>query len=510
MHSLQEFVRLHRQGRGAREVARLLGMSPNTERRYRRLLEAACLLAGNPDELPELSELRAVVGSGQRHQETSSIAQWTEPIAKRLKTGAGPRAIHDWLRVNEPEFKGSYWSVKRLCRQLRKGEPAKAADVVIRVETRPGQIGQVDFGYVGKLFDPCSGKTRKAWVFVMVLGYSRHLFAKVVFDQKASTWVRLHVEAFAFFGGVPAVIVPDNLKAAMIRAAFGVSENPSLNRSYRELARYYGFVVDPTPPYAPQKKGKVESAVHYVKRNFFTAWQPIDIDEANKGLARWNQEVAGIRTHGTTGQQPVAMFEHEEQPTLRALPAQAFDPVLWKKAKVHRDSHIQFERRIYSVPWQHMGKTVWVQATSKTVAIYVNEERVATHPRKGRQRVQTNPAHLPTVRLAMAERGLGYWEERAQMLGEPVLELIQAVVADDEVLLNLRAVQAIVLLLEQHPKQRAHRACKRALYFGNLTYKGIKDILRKGLDMQPLPNERPTFGHLNTPTFARSVQEIVC
>ena len=105
----------------------------------------------------------------------------------------------------------------------------------------------------------------------MVLGYSRHLVCRLVFDQRIETWLQCHVEAFAELGGVPAVLVPDNLKAAVIRAAFGVAGTTTLNRSYRECARHYGFKVDPAPIRSPEKKGKVEAAVKYVKRNFFAA-----------------------------------------------------------------------------------------------------------------------------------------------------------------------------------------------------------------------------------------------
>jgi transposase len=185
----------------------------------------------------------------------SSIAEF-EPRVIELRTrGAGPQAIFDRIRLETPEFTGSLSAVKRVCVRLKKQEGPCARDVAIRVETKPGEVAQVDFGYVGELFDPDQGVMRRAWVFVMVLGYSRHQFAAIVFDQKVETWIDLHIRAFEFFGGVPAVIVPDNLKSAVIRAAFGVDDEAVLNRSYRELARYYGFRIDPTPPRAPQKKG---------------------------------------------------------------------------------------------------------------------------------------------------------------------------------------------------------------------------------------------------------------
>src|SRR5690606_10118969 len=129
---------------------------------------------------------------------------------------------------------------------------------------------QVDFGAVGKLSDPREMAFRKAYVYIMVLGHSRHQFARIVFDQKLETWLSLHAEAFKWFGGVPEVIVPDNLKAAVLRAAFDATTEPILNRSYRELARHFGFKIDPTPAYSPEKKGKVEAGVRYFKRNFMT------------------------------------------------------------------------------------------------------------------------------------------------------------------------------------------------------------------------------------------------
>ena len=171
--------------------------------------------------------------------------------------GAKPVAIFDRLRLEQRDFTGSLSAIKRMCRRLEAEHGPRAEAVAIPVETAPGQVAQVDFGDVGKLYDQRSGVLRRAYVFVMVLGYSRHMYAQIVFDQSTETWIRLHAEAFEYFGGVPAVIVPDNLKAAVIRAAFAIDEKSGLNRSYRELACYYGFKVDPTPPYTPEHKDYV-------------------------------------------------------------------------------------------------------------------------------------------------------------------------------------------------------------------------------------------------------------
>lgn len=523
MHRLQELVRLHRMGTTTREIARLLKMSRRTEQAYRNALTAAGLLGGDAADLPDLETLKAAVIAQYPpktpSQELSSIEPWAKLIGEMLERGAGPRAIYDRLRLERDDFNGSYWAVKRLCKRLTRERGVQPQDVAIPVETAPGDVAQVDFGYLGHLIDPESGETRKAWVFVMVLGFSRHMFAQIVFDQRTETWLTLHAEAFAHFGGVPRVVVPDNLKAAVIRAAFSIDEPTALNRSYRELARHYGFLVDPTPVYDPEKKGKVESGVKYVRRNFWRPRNLRDVREAKDELARWTQEVAGKRQHGATGRQPLAQFETIERAHLNPLPTKPFIPVSWKQGIVHRDSHVVFERRLYSVPWQLVGQTVWIKADSATVAIYHQDERVATHARNGTGHRSTVESHLPEGRSPMRHRNRAYWEERADRMGPAVGKYIREVFDSDDVLYQLRTVIAIVRHLETFPVERARAACLRASFYGNYAYGGIKNILKRALDLQPLPeplspptpaNRTPRFSRYPVPLFAQHQEESTC
>ena len=244
MHRLQELVRLHRQGITPRAVCRLLTMSPKTELKYQTALAEAGLLSGPVDELPALDVLRAAVEGahprpGPRPVE-SSTDPWLEAITEQFTRGIGPRAAWDKLRREDAEFGASYDAVKRTYRRLARAQGVRPEDVAIPVETAAGDVAQVDFGSVGRLFDPDSGRIRKVWVFVMTLGFSRLTFAWLVFDQRVDTWLELHRRAFEYFGAVPRVVVPDNLKAAVIRAAFGAADRHELelNRSYRELARF--------------------------------------------------------------------------------------------------------------------------------------------------------------------------------------------------------------------------------------------------------------------------------
>jgi transposase len=514
MHRLQDLVRLHRMGTGPRAVARQLHLSPNTERRYRTALAASGLLEGAVELLPDLEDLRRAVIAQLppkvAPQQASSLDPWSDAIRAKIDLGAGPRAIYDALRSEQQAaFTGSLSAVKRFCRSVVRERGVRPEDVAIPVETVPGEVAQVDFGEVGRLFDPVTRTLRRAWVFVLVLGHSRHMWADITFDQKTETWLRLHAEAFKDLGGVVRTVVPDNLKAAVVRAAFGTDEATTLNRSYRELARAFGFKVDPAPVRQPKKKGKVEAAVKYVKRNFFAARTFADVDEARRELRRWVVEIAGTRVHGTTHRRPLEVFEATERAALLPLPPAPFELVVWHEAKVHADCHVAFDGALYSVPWKHQHAKVWIRATASSVLIYLGDERIADHSRRPSGRA-TREEHLPAERAAHRHRSRDYWEERGDRIGSSTGRLVRAVFDQDEVLSMLRTVQAIVTHLERFPSQRAEAASARALHFGNLTYGGIKDVLRRALDLQPLP-PAPTAlpASLPTPRFARSPVELV-
>ncbi len=512
MHRLQDLVRLHRLGESFRAIARTLRMSPNTERKYREALKAEDLLDGDSTDLPDLEKLKAAV---QKHipakvapQQVSSVEPWADEIQEMVERGAEATAIFERLKLEREDFTGTRSAVQRYVGRLKSQRGVRPQDVVVRVETDPGEVAQVDFGYVGRQLDPATGTWRRAWVFVMVLCYSRYTYARVVFDQKLETWLHLHAKAFEFFGGVPRVVVPDNLKAAVIRSAFSVSDETTLNRSYRDQARHYGFKVDPTPPRSPEKKGKVESAVKYIKGSFFKPRDPGDVRETNVDLERWLRDVAGKRIHGTTGRRPIEAFEEDERSVLSPLPAVSYVPVIWKQARVHRDYHVLFERRTYSVPWKHVGKDVWIRAWGNTLTVYLDDERIATHERRGKGYRSTCMGHNPEHRGAYAMRTREYWEERADRIGDEVGIYIREVFDSDEALSKLRTVQGIVTHLEKYPKQRAVAACERARAYANYRSDGIKRILRLALDLIPL-NDDDYQGGLEQPRFARNPKELL-
>jgi transposase len=482
-------------------------MSPNTERFYRIILNANHMLAGDVDRLPELAQLRELIESAAPPKvsaaQVSSVECWREPIAKMLLMGAQPKAIYDKLRLEESSFVASLSAVKRMCASIRERQGPLPEEVDLIVETGPGEIAQVDFGSIGTYFDPERKQLRKAYVFVMTLAFSRHMVARIVFDQSAATWMRLHEEAFRELGGIPSTIVPDNLKAAVVKAVFGVGEGKELHRGYVELARHYGFKIDPTPPYSPEKKGKVEASVKYIKHNFLAPRRDQRlVDTLRLELQRWLREIASTRIHATTRKQPIELFECIEKARLLPLPQRPFEQVTWYKSLARTDSHVVVEQARYSVPFRWIGKVILARCSRESVTLMYDDVRIATHPRQPIGKVSTLAEHLPEHRRDYCHRDRKYWETRARMLGDEVFAFVVALLDKDKVVCHLHSAQACVKLLESVPTDRAQAACRRANFYGSYSYRALKNILEKQLDMEPLPivtlvakaaHERPRF-----------------
>lgn len=507
MHRIQELVRLHRLKTGARAVARRLKMSPNTERSYRRKLEAAGLLKGDPEDLPSLEALQEVCSTDTAPppQERSTAESWREQLTALWKRKVGPTAAHAVLSEEHGEaFDVSLPAVKRFFARLRREAGPRPEDVAIPVVTAPGEIAQIDFMYVGMQVDPSSGRSRKAWLFVMVLAHSRHVFAKVVFDQTVQTWLALHVEAFRWFGGVPKVLVPDNLKAAVIRAAFAADAPVALNRSYRELARHHGCQIDPTPPYQPQKKGKVERTGKYIVGSYVRPRSFRDVDALNEGLADWVMHTAGLRVHGTTGRRPLEVFEEVERAALLPLPTARFRPTVWAKVKVRRDGCVVYDGQRFSVPFKHLGQTAMVRTYGTSVEIHVADRRVATHDTR-HPGPYIRDEHYPEGRRDQRHRDRAWWEAKADEIGPEVGAYIRGVFDEDPTTRPLRRVASLLRTLQDLPAERAAAVSRRAAYFGAYRVEAVRRIVREGLDLQPLPSSSPMSPQWATsPRFARS------
>lgn len=498
MNHLRDLIRRLRAGESERRIARDMGVSRPTVHKYHELAKREGYLekeAGIPDE----ETLVKVLGPGPKPPRiVSSLEPYGEVVEKLWKQGIEKVAI--WQRLRDSYgYQGSYSAVRRYLAHLET-EPGEA---YVRIQTAAGEEMQVDFGAVGQLFDPGSGRIRPAYAFVATLSYSRHQYVELVFDQKVVTWIGLHRRAFEYFGGVPKRVVPDNLKAAVVKA---LVHDPVLGEAYRQMALYYGFLISPTRPYTPRHKGKVENGVHYVQRNFMAGQEFADIGSANRHLQVWIREVAGVREHGTTRQAPLKLFKELEQSQLQELPAEPFSLCEIRTAKVHPDCHVVVSGSYYSVPYPYVGQKLDVYVRERVVEVYQGQKLVATHVRSQQPgQWQTRLEHYPVHKAAYLQRTPDFCRQIAARLG-PATSKVVTTLLSDRPLDRLRSVQAILKLEEMVGAQRLEAACARAIFYGDCRYRRIKEILNAALDREPLP-EAP-MPRLEKPhTFARSTTE---
>jgi transposase len=496
---VREMLRRLRAGDTDRRIARELGVSRRTVRKYREQAEESGWL--QEEQLVSATVLEEVLRQVQEERLPGPISRaerYRTFIESKRSEGVEIQALLGLLR--ERGYEGSYSSLRRFVSRAEK----KAPEVFVRVETGPGEEGQVDFGYAGFFYDPRSGRMRKGWVFVMTLGFSRHQYAEIVFDQKIETWIELHVRAFEWFGGTVKRIVLDNLRAGIVKA---VIHDQEAQRSYRELAEHYGFLISPCRPGTPRHKGKVESGVRYVKRNALAGREFRDVEEANRHLLRWVEQTAGTRIHGTTQEQPLVRFERERE-KLRPLPTSRYEVVVWKQAKLHPDCHMVFDYSYYSGPHWLVGKKLWLKATPRRVEVYRGYERIATHERASqRGSRKTIPDHLPPEKLAGLLPEPLRLRTAAKEVGPFTGEFIERLLGEKP-LDRLRGAQGVLKLRHRYTSARLEAACRRALAFDELRYHTVKDILKRGLDLEPV--EVMDSGPLpKTSLFARSVVELV-
>ncbi len=516
---VMELVRLLRMGESDRAIAGCLGHTRRSIARYRAWAVEQGLLHEAHEAMPSAAEVHRLLAQTlpltPPPQQTSTVATYRKEILDYRARGMEVAAIRSRLE----EVHGqpvSYMAVWRLLQRLDPPQP----EVFVRVETAPGSQAQVDFGYAGNTIDPATGKSRKTWVFVLVLSWSRHLYAELVYDQRVATWLLCHRHAFECWGGCPRTIVLDNLKAAILHASV---HEPVVQRSYRECAEHYGFRIDPNPPRMPRLKGKHpqvgtrKGGVHYVRRNFLAGREGTErIDELNQKLRTWIMTTAGERLHGTTQEQPMARFQDTERTALLALPAVPYDPATWARLRLYRDCHLTFERAYYSAPFRLVGQELWVRGGARTVDIYGDDHQlIVTHDRAASGERRTVLAHLPPEKVP----GLVLTRETCQQQAEAIGPATAAVVSE---LLEhrpedrLRSAGRLVRLGEKVGQERLERACARAHAFGGDDYPTVKRILAANLDEEPpIQKERGAADGVSAPAvppsfmFAREADEYV-
>ena len=380
--------------------------------------------------------------------------------------------IHQRLS-DEAGLETSVASLRRYVR-AHLSEKARREDVVVwRPEVAAGDEAQVDYGYMGIWLDPVSGRRRRVWAFSMVLSHSRYLFVRPVLTMDQQAWVECHVAAFEFFAGVPRRLVPDNLRTGVQKADL---YDPKLNRAYSELADHYGFLIDPARARHPKDKPRIEANQRYIRSSFFTGREFSDLDVMTKEATRWCEEVAGRRTpRALEGRTPREVFGAVEAGALLALPVVPFELARWYRPAVGPDAHAKVGRCLYSVPYRLIGKRLDARETYLLVQFFLDGELVKTHPHQAGGR-RTDWADLPEERVGFYMRTPRWCEMQAASVG-PATEALVSELLSENVLYRLRQAQGVLRLIERYGESRLEAACRRALSFGDPSYRTVKGIL---------------------------------
>jgi transposase len=480
MHQFRQVLVRMRLGDSDRQISKAGLIGRKKARDLRVIADDMGWLNPSVDLPPDDVLARRLNEGDVKSQPTSLVLPFNDQVVAWHEQGIQGTTIHDALK-RKHDFEGSYSSVRRFLQTIKEeGSP----DLTVMLDFEPGEAVQIDFGSGPKVYDPFAGKIISTWVFVMTLAWSRHQYAEIVRNQKVDTWLSCHRRGFEWFAGVPKKAIIDNPKCAITKACY---YDPDVQRSYAELAEGYGFLISPCPVRDPKKKGRVESGVKYVKRSFLPLREFRDIHDANDQLRQWVRETAGNRDHGTTKQKPLSMFAQTERYVLQSLPDVAPEIVVWSKAKLHGNCHVQCEKCYYSAPFRLVRQTLWLRTTASTVQIHHDHVMVAIHPRLTRPGDRsTVQEHLPPDAVAFFMQDPQWCLKQADAIGPACKELIELLFSS-RVLDNLRGAQGIVGLSERFGAVRLEAACRRALRFNNPRYRSVKEILTKGLDQEPEP-----------------------
>ncbi len=497
MRQLRHMLRLARDGASVRDIAERLGIARSTVQENLKRAEQAGLSWPLPGELTDEALegrlfARAGVKQGQRRRPEP---HWADAVVELRKPGVTLQILWEEYRAVHPNGYG----YSRYCELFRSFEGRLSP--TMRQDHVAGDKVFVD--YSGKklaIVDPHTGEIRQAEIFVAVLGASNFTYAEATWTQTLPDWIGAHGRMFCFFGGVPRLIVPDNLKSGVNRASF---YDPEINRSYGMMAAHYGVGVLPARPRKPKDKAKVENGVRFAQacilgrlrhQTFFS------LAEANAAIAgacdRINDHV--VRRLGVSRRH---LFETMERQALAPLPGDDYEFAEWRFARVGTDYHVEYESFFYSVPHGLIRAQVDLRATSRTIEIFHRGQRVAAHQRRyGGRRHGTDPDHMPSSHRRYADWTPERFCRWAASVGPQTEGLIKAILAHrPHPEQGFRTCLGVLRLLRDLEPSRAEAVSARALQIGALTYKSIASILANRLAAKPAhdPESTAILEHAN-------------
>jgi len=487
MRKIHEVLRLHHEcGRSNRDIARAVGASPTTVADYVRRARLAGLVWPLDEALTQPA-LEAVLfpprpGSGVRRPE----ADWAAVHRQLGRSGVTLDLLWQEYRETYPE--GYQYSA--FCEHYRAF--AGSLPVTLRQSHAPGERLFVDYsGQTVTIVDVATGEERQAQVFVAVLGASSYTYVEATWTQGLGDWIGAHVRCFEFLGGVPELLVPDNLKSGVTHPC---RYEPDLNPSYQELASHYGMAVLPARVRKPRDKAKVEAGVLLTQRWILARLRHqrfFSLAEVNTAIRSLLEALNAHPFKKLPGSR-WGVFQAVDRPALRPLPLTRYELSEWKLARVGIDYHVELDRHYYSVPYRYARAEVDVRFTATMVEILHQGERIASHPRsrlKGRH--STQEAHLAPAHQEVAGWNAQRFLDWAAKVGPHTQAAIEQVLASRvHPQQGYRTALGILRLAKTHGEERLEAACRRAGEIRSVTYRSIASILKRGLERQtPAQNQ---------------------
>lgn len=475
MH-IEEIRRRHAAGESQRHIARATGLARNTIAHYLKRQEEATA------EQPVVPPRHPGPGVGSPAPARAQLGPYQEQIARWLQQDhLRLTRIHELLELDV-----SYTTLRRFVRE--QGLAGRPATTVRMAPTAPGEVAEMDFGRLGRLVDPVTGKRPTVWALVVVLPSSRYLFVWPLVSQTLEAVLEGLEAAWSFFDGIPQRLVLDNFPAAV---ASPDAYDARLTRGFLEYSQARNLLIDPARVRHPKDKPVVERAMSYVRERFWKGGSFRDLADVRQQARQWSQEVAGRRVHGTTRQLPRVVFESEERATLQPAPETPYDPPHWARVTVHPDHHVSFGQALYSVPTTTCppGTKLEVRGDRQTVRLYKGGELVKAVVRQARGGRTTDPDDYPAEKTAYTLRSTEQAVTRAGAFGHDVGTFAEQLLGGLQPWGKLRQAQHLLRLGERYGAERLDAACRRALGFELIDVRRVERILVQALDAegQPVP-----------------------
>ena len=493
MRKIKEVLRLKYEAKlSQRQIARSLKMGLGTVSMYIKRAETAGLRWPSAQEMDERKLAQALFDNHPPKHPPKFIEPDCAKMHQQLKH-KGVTKLLLWEEYKQVHGEHGY-QYSRFCHCYRRWLSQQKRSM--RQHHRAGEKLFVDYcGPTVGIVNPDTGELRQAQIFVAVMGASNYTFATATWSQRQQDWIEAHIKTFEFLGGVPEVVVPDNLKSAVSKPD---RYTPGLNPAYQQMASFYQTAIVPARPYKPKDKAKAEVAVQIVERwilaklrhqTFFTL---ASLNQAIRELLKALNERAFKKLPGCRRSQ----FEQIDQPALKSLPKQPYQYVDVKQARVHIDYHIEYDKHYYSVPHHLVKQQVMIHASSSSISIYAYGKRIATHPRSMRQgKHSTCAEHMPNSHRSMhewsPERFLGWAAEIGIHTRELVDHLLQKRRHKEQ---NYRQILALLSNAKKYGRDRLNNACARALQIQSPTRRSVESILKRGMDKiqaQPAQSNHP-------------------